>query len=182
MIQLSVLIPTLPESKHYLDRILGDLGTIPEGVELVIDARDRGIPTGTKRNDMIQRAKGTHVVHVDCDDRVDPQYINLILEALKSDPDCVTFCGTYVDVINNNYKQDWTIKLGEKYEARGNHIYRWPNHLAVMRKSLIERVKFPDVWRGEDYTWSKQIAEMGLLKTEVHIPKQLYHYLFISNK
>ncbi len=180
---LSILIATLPERAHFLDKMRGYLGPLPEGVEIVTDDRARNIPTGTKRNDLIRKAGGVWVVFVDDDDRVEPDYVSLIVEALKANPDCVTFQGTYFDTCNPTpTRMDWTIKLGEKYEARGNHIYRWPNHLAVMRKSIASQIRFPDIWQGEDYQWSKQIAERGLLKTEVHIPKQLYHYIYVSRK
>lgn len=179
---LSILICTLPESKHYLDQMLGYLGPAPEGVEILTDDRPRNIPTGAKRNDLIQKAQGEYFCFVDCDDKVEPDYISLILQALESKPDVVTFCGWYIDVVNRNYTLPWTIKLGEKYEARNDHIYRWPNHLSVMKKSLVQNVLFPTIWKGEDYAWSKQINDMGLLKIEIHIDKKLYTYLFISNK
>jgi glycosyltransferase involved in cell wall biosynthesis len=179
---LSVLICSLPESGNYLLQMLGYLGTLPEGVEVVVDNRGREIPTGTKRNDLIQRAKGEYFVFVDCDDKVEPDYVSSIVAALETRPDCVPIDGTYIDVVNNNYTLYWTMRIGEKYEARGNHIFRWPNHLAVMKKSLVQHVKFPPKWRGEDYEWSKQINDMGILKTQVIIPKRIYTYLFISNK
>lgn len=179
---LSILIATLPESRHYLDRMLGYLGPIPEGVEVLIDDRPRMLSTGAKRNDLIARAQGEYFSFVDCDDKVEPDYIPLILSALETKPDCIPIDGTYVDVLNNNYSLPWTMRIGEKYEARGNNIYRWPNHLAVMKKELVKDILFPGIWRGEDYIWSKEIAEKGLLKTEVIIPKRLYTYLFVSKK
>ena len=180
---LSILIATLPERAHFLERMKGYLGPLPEGVEIITDDRGRNVPTGTKRNEMVQASTAEWVVFVDDDDRVEPDYVSLIMDALKQNPDVVTFQGTYFDACNPTpTRMDWTIKLGESYEARNGHIYRWPNHLSVMRRSIASQVRFPDIWQGEDYQWSKQIAERGLLKTEVHIPKQLYHYLYVSNK
>lgn len=178
---LSILICSIPESSAYLNQMLGYLG-LHDGVEILVDNRGREVPTGTKRNDLIQRAQGEYFVFVDCDDKVEPDYISCILTALESKPDCVPIDGTYIDVVNNNYTMYWTMRIGEKYEARGNHIYRWPNHLAVMKKSLVQHIKFSPVWRGEDYEWSKKINDLGILKTEAIINKRLYTYLFISNK
>jgi glycosyltransferase involved in cell wall biosynthesis len=184
---LSILIATLPERANHLAQMRVYLGPLPEGVEIITDDRGRNVPTGTKRNEMIKEAKGKWVVFVDDDDKVELDYVSLILEALAQNPDVVTFQGTYLDACNPTFTRiDWTIKLGEKYEARTQdgkyQIYRWPNHLSVMRKSIASSVKFPDIWQGEDYEWSKIIAERGLLKTEVHIPKQLYHYIYVSKK
>lgn len=196
---LSILIATLPERRAHLDKMKGYLGPLPEGVEIVSDDTPRHMTTGQKRNNLIDRAQGEWIVFVDDDDEVTPDYLPSIMEALKQNPDCVTFCGWYTDVKNNNYKLDWTIKLGESYEARNQdhkyQMFRWPNHLAVMRKSLIANVRFPHEWQGEDFQWSKAInngyigsdnvwrsGPKRLLKTEVHIPKQLYHYIYISGK
>ena len=180
---LSILIATLPERAAYLEKMLAMIGT-HEQVEILTDHRPRTVPTGTKRNDLIQQATGEWFVFVDDDDVIDPEYVTLILEALKQNPDVVTFQGWYTE--NGGNRLDWTIKLGERYEARvqdGKYqIFRWPNHLSVMRKSLVAHIKFPDIWHGEDYQWSKRIAELGILKTEIHIPKQLYHYVYIHGK
>lgn len=181
---LSILTPTTPDRVNHLNNLRGYLGPLPEGVEHLTDDRGKHVPTGTKRNDLIQKAQGEWVVSIDDDDWVRNDYISLILEALKSNPDCVTFQGWYTE--NGRNKLDWTIKLGEKYEARTQdgkyQIYRWPNHLAVIRRSIAASVRFKDIWKGEDFEWSREIMSRGLLKTEVHIPEQIYHYIFMTNK
>jgi glycosyltransferase involved in cell wall biosynthesis len=191
---LSILICTLPESEHFYNQMLGYLGPIPQGVEIVKDDRGRQTPTGQKRNELIEKAQGEYFVFVDCDDKVDPSYIPEILKALESKPDCVPIDGWYIDMVNNHYTLPWTMRLGERYEARGNHIYRWPNHLAVMKKSLVQHVKFPNIWKGEDFEWSKTINDgkfwegswisgpNRLLRTQEIIGKPLYTYLYNSNK
>lgn len=200
MIKLSILICTLPESKHHMDNMWALLNPQIAGredVEVLVDETGRQQPTGTKRNNLIQRATGEWFVFVDCDDWVDPSYVSSIMEALKSDPDVVTFKGWYTE--NGRNKLNWTIKLGEKYEARHENgeyqMFRWPNHLAVMRKSKVQHIKFPDIWHGEDFNWSKVINDgtpdkqggwmsgpNPLLQTEVHIDKRLYHYIYIHGK
>lgn len=185
--KLTICIPTLPEpkSQQHLAKLMRLLEPqLNDQADYIIDNRGREVPTGTKRNNLYESAKGEYVVSVDCDDFITPNYVSEILKALESNPDCVTFDGFMTE--NGGNRQDWTIKLGESYEARivngKQHIYRWPNHLAVMRKSIATSVKFPDIWNGEDYIWSKSIKERGLLKTGVHIPIQLYHYIYLTNK
>lgn len=178
--KLSILIASLPERAEFLKRMLGYLGPMPEGAEVVIDLEPRGMSTGQKRNNLIDKAQGEWVCFVDDDDYVAPDYVSSIMEALEQNPDCVTFQGKYFQ--DTVFVFDWTIKLGERYEERGGHVYRWPNHLSVMRKSIASSVKFPPITQGEDYAWSRSIMEQGLLKTEVHIPKQLYYYYFRSKK
>lgn len=185
---LSICIPTLPEykSQQHLANLMSLLNPqLTDQVEIVTDARNRQTPTGTKRNDMYQKAKGLYVSSIDCDDWVSPDYVSSILEAAQSVPDVITFQGWMTE--NGRNRVDWTIKLGEKYEARNDHrgvvhYYRFPNHLVAMKRSIATRVKFPNIWQGEDYQWSKEIHDRQLCKTEIHINKQLYHYVYRSNK
>jgi glycosyltransferase involved in cell wall biosynthesis len=142
--------------------------------EVISDARGREVPTGTKRNDLIAQAKGEYFCFVDDDDQVNDLYVTKILAAIAQAPDVVTFQGWMTT--NGQHRVDWTIKLGEAYEERNGHYYRWPNHLCVFKKSLVQHIKFPDIWHGEDYKWSVAVRDSGVLKTEVHIPEQLYWY------
>lgn len=178
---LSILIPTLPERAPLLKRVKDLLGTHPE-IEILTDDRPRGTSTGRKRNDLIIRAQGEYVVFVDDDDFPQPGYIDEIIYAIKANgfPDCITFNGWYTE--NNGPRINFVIKLGEKYEARGGIVYRWPNHLCPMKKRIAQSVRFPDKTLGEDYEWSREIAQRGLIKNSFHIEKDLYYYAFSSNK
>lgn len=186
MNKLSILICTLPERIPQFNRIIQllNVGT-REDVEVIADGRPRNIPTGTKRNDLIAQCSGTHFCFVDDDDYVIPEYVNLLAEAIKSDPDVITFQGWMTT--NGLHRVDWIIRLGEKYEARKDadgitRYYRFPNHLCAMKKKNVEHVKFKPIWQGEDYAWAKEINDKKLLKTEAHIDKQIYHYDFHTGK
>lgn len=178
--KFSILIPTLPERHALLKRLENVLlPQLVEGVEIVKDDRPRGISTGQKRTELISRANGQHVCFVDDDDMVAVYYVSEILKALESNPDCVTFDGWMTT--NGISRVDWSIKLGERYEARKDpdgitRYYRFPNHLCPIRKTIAQQVIFPAKYQGEDYEWAKSINDRGLLKTSVHIPLKLYHY------
>lgn len=184
--KLSILICTLnePYSIDMLKRLRNILDPQIERykheVELLIHDAGRFMPTGTKRNELIKICEGDYLTFIDCDDVVCSHYINSIMTALESNPDVVTFNGWMTT--NGGNRQDFTIKLGEKYEQRGNHYYRFPNHLCVFKKELIQHIKFPDIWVQEDYQWARQINDRKILKTSVHIDQDLYWYDFRSNK
>lgn len=181
---LSVLICTIPERSHHLNSIMTQLSAQnQDGVEIIVDNRDKGVPTGTKRNELIRKATGEYVCFVDDDDDITHDYISSILEAAKQNPDCITFEGWMTT--NGLHRVHWIIKLGEKYEARTDpdgvtRYYRFPNHLVPIRRSIASQVQFPGIWQGEDYQWAVKLQP--LLKTSVHIPKLMYHYKFITNK
>ena len=176
---LSILICTLQDRKSLLTNLLEMIGEHKD-VEVLIDSRPRSVPTGTKRNDLISLASGKYFVFIDDDDYVTDTYVTHILKASEYHPDVITFEGWMTSDGKN--RVNWIIELGEKYEERGGIYYRFPNHLCPMKKELVEHVKFPDIWQGEDYIWAKQINDEELLKSTVHIPEQLYHYNYMSQK
>lgn len=176
---LSILIPCLPEhnSRVFQSRITNILAPqlTPE-VELIFNDMPRSVPTGTKRNQMISDSKGKYFSQVDVDDIVPVYYVSELLKAIAQNPDVITFNG-YMTTDGVNRK-DFTIKLGENYEERNGKYFRYPNHLCCFKKSVVEGVKFRPIWQQEDYHWATDIKNRGLLKTSVHIEKDLYHYDF----
>lgn len=180
MTSLAILICTLPERFDKLKRLKNILEPqvqrYKERVFISISDVGRQMPTGTKRNSLIEQTQSDYFCFIDDDDQVSGYYVDEIIKALATSPDVVTFQGWMTT--NGTRKTNWTIKLGEKYEERNGHYYRWPNHLSVFKRSLVNRFKFPDVWLQEDFIWSKKIHDSGVLKSEVHIPLQLYHYEF----
>jgi hypothetical protein len=183
--KLMLLIPTLNEP-FYIERLKRLLTVLKpqidrignSQVDYLINDAGRSMTIGAKRNLMIAGTDSKYFGFIDSDDMVSDNYLDEIMFAISQNPDCVTMCGTMTT--DGKDKRNWTIKLGSDYTEINKHYYRWPNHLAIMKRSLVENVRFPDVKTGEDYAWSKIIANKGLLKTEVHIPKQIYHYDFIS--
>ena len=188
---LSILICTLPERRSMLDGMLNRIASLvallPEEdrneVEVVSDDSPRTVPTGIKRNNLIDKSTGSYFIFLDDDDWISEFYVCDILNACKTGVDCVTFKGWMTT--NGIARVEWCIRLGERYEARTDHdgitrYYRFPNHLCAFRKDLVKDVRFPSLWQGEDYQWACNIQHR--LKTEVHIDKPLYHYIFLTHK
>lgn len=184
--KLSILICTLnePYSIDMLKRLRNILDPqierYKQDVELLIHDAGRFMPTGTKRNELIKICEGDYFCFIDCDDLIASYYLDEIMKGIERGVDVITMQGWMTT--NNKNRADWTIKLGSEYVERNGHYYRWPNHLSVMKKSLVEHVKFPDIWVQEDYIWSKKIRDLNLLKTEYHIQEKIYHYDFKDNK
>jgi len=182
--KLSILIPTLnePFSINRLSRLNNILDPQIERykgqVEKRIHDAGREMLIGTKRNEMIKNSDSDYFCFIDCDDVVPSYYVDEIMKAIDQDPDVVTFIG-YMTTDGTN-RENFTIKLGSDYVSRGGHHYRWPNHLSTMKRDKVQHIKFLDIKEREDYLWSKQIHEKGLLKTEIHLSKELYWYDFIS--
>ena len=102
--KLSILILSTAERVNYLTNLLAILKPqlVENEVELVMQIDDGEATIGEKRNEALAKAEGKYICYIDDDDEVAPNYVELILNAIKNDPDCCSLIGVYtVDGINH---------------------------------------------------------------------------------
>lgn len=193
---LSLLIPTMFKRAGFLDILIREIGRqiytlgVSDIVEVVIDCdagSDKGgRSTGQKRNDLVKKAKGKYIVHVDDDDRLPPYYIEELLTAAESDADCFSISG--VITTNGSNEKVWHISkdmgYGAKFDAQGREYYeRFPNHICPMKREIALQVPFPHTTVGEDYAFATALRDAGLIKTEYRIDRfPMYFYDFKNQK
>ncbi len=172
-----ILICTLPERAEKLRRLIKclDRQLVP-GVSYKFHDAGRSIPTGRKRNMLVEQTESEYFSFIDDDDFVSSDYVAQMTLSMLQNPDVITFNGWMTT--NGINRQNFTIKLGSKYEEKNGHYYRFPNHLCAFKRDKVRHIKFPDIYVQEDYQWAKTIHDRRLLKTEVHIEADLYHYQF----
>jgi glycosyltransferase involved in cell wall biosynthesis len=180
MIKLSILICTVEDRKHFLDRLLERLNPQKtEQVEILINVDKREKSIGQKRNELLDQATGSHIAFIDDDDLVSPTYCKQILDALASDPDCVGIEGTMTVDGHGPRKFIHSLRYKEWFERRGVY-YRNPNHLSPVRREFAVQTKFPDSSHGEDHNYSMRL--LPLLKREEYIRGPIYFYEYRNNK
>ena len=184
MNRLAILICHLPERNAELRRLLNilepQIEKFKDQVFYKVHDGGKSLSTGAKRNQLIEQTDSEYFIFADDDDSVTDDYVSELVSAMNQNPDCITMKGWLTT--NGLNRQEWTIKLNSKYEEKNNHYYRFPNHLAAMKRDLVKHIKFPEVWVQEDYIYAKRIHDLGLLKTEVHIDKPIYHYQIIPKQ
>jgi Glycosyl transferase family 2 len=198
---LSIMIPTIVGREQVLSELVCDLirqcGSIKsttslsengceitvldfENVEIIIAKDNRTISTGAKRNLLLRLAKNDYVVSIDDDDYVYPYYVEEILKATQSNPDCVGTRGIYTN--DGNQSTEWRLSKdypNETISENGRHIYlRTTNHISPVKRLLALKAGYPDKSNAEDKEYSLRLNP--LLKTEVHIQKVMYHYRYSS--
>ena len=184
--RLAILICTLNEPFYIqrLKRLQAELDRqikqFPDQVYYTIHDAGRSMTTGQKRNELIKNTQSEYFVFIDSDDMVVSDYVSTVLNAINSGADCITYRGWMTT--KGQRRQEWKIKLGSPYITVKDYHYRWPNHISVMKRDRVAHINFPHKTIGEDYDWSEQIMKKGLLKTEVHIDKLMYHYDFEPDK
>jgi glycosyltransferase involved in cell wall biosynthesis len=188
-VKLSILIPSthsrMDMTMKLTDRLLDQIEFNDSvGVVEVVTLWDDGAKSiGTKRNELIQMAKGDYVCFVDSDDDISSDYVERLMEGINLGVDCcslkgcITWDGKNPEIFEHSlrYSEYKTTENPIKYE-------RFPNHLNCIKKSLVFDIKYPEISHGEDTDWATQVFKAGVLKTEHYIDSVIYHYKFITNK
>ena len=188
---LSILIPSLVSRKQHLDLLCSYISNqihqymvdkkIDVNVSILCQIDNGEMSIGQKRNELLGGAKGEYICFIDDDDTIAANYIQLVLEAIETNPDCCSLNGLITTDGGNPKAFIHSIKYNTWYEEN-NIYYRPPNHLNCIKSSIAKQFKFPCINSGEDADWSMQIAKSGLLKTESEINETIYYYDYISNK
>jgi len=184
--KLSICIPSLANRKNMLERLLKQLREQPRSseVEILVEVDDRQHTTGAKRNQLVARAQGGYVVHVDDDDLVTPEYISAILAAIEQNPgvDAILIRGRRRSPNGEVWVFDYG-KGGTEGTIIDDVLWRQIGHLCPIRRDLAQKVPYPDVTIGEDLAWIRQIAP--LIKSFARAGSEgqvLYLYEYASNE
>jgi glycosyltransferase involved in cell wall biosynthesis len=179
--KLSILICSVESRKEYLERLLGILDRQKnDEVEVLVELDNGEKSIGTKRNNLLNRAKGDYIAFIDDDDVVPKYYVSEILEGIKHNPDVIGIHlimdhdGTYAERTYHSLKyQIWSQDVDNENFNR-NRYYRNPNHLNPVKREFALQIMFPEINHGEDKNYSMRL--LPLLKTEYYIPVPLYFY------
>ena len=154
----------------------------PKEVEVLSYTDNREKTTGYKRNVLINKAKGKFIVFVDDDDKLSNDYIKLITDVIRENPniDGIGIRGKYSE--DGKPYQPFETSLKHNWEFTNGWYYRTLNHISPIKREHAKKVQFPDKTIGEDYAWTMKLKETGLLKKEVVIKEYIYFYDFVSNK
>lgn len=196
---LSILIPITPDRKDAVLPLLKKIGLgfgiyhyIDDGdwsyswfdesgeLELRLYQDNKELTIGEKRERLYAAAIGLYSWQIDSDDLIADNAIELILQAIKenSGVDCITFeeyCLMNGEEFRSNHSlkyEDWAINFD------GYDFVRTPFYKDVIRTEIAQSVPFEKIRYGEDHAWARSLKPH--LKTEYHIPQQLYRYIHNS--
>lgn len=184
MKDLAILICHIPERYDYMKRLSAILDPQLEKhknnvVCLSDDSRYKKI--GRKRNDLVARVNAKYFCFIDDDDRVVPNYVELLMEGIHKGVDCCSLTGEITFDGQGPKKFIHSIKYNDYFE-KDNVYYRPPNHLNVIRTEIGKQFIFPEKNFGEDTDFAMQICRAGALKSEHEIKQTIYHYDYRSKK
>lgn len=143
-------------------------------VEIIMLTDNKQMMLGEKRNVLVDMAQGDYVQFVDDDDRIEPDMVKSVLEAIDAThADVITFHASVK--INGGASRvcRYSKDFGKDYNTSSEYR-RIPNHICCVRRDLARSVSFPNILKGEDSGYSKLLLPQ--LKTEHAIGRVLYHY------
>lgn len=191
--KLSILIPTLVTRVSFFNSIKTELekqinqGKFSTDIEIisVLDNREKTI--GSKRNILLGMSKGDFLTFIDDDDFVSPDYIEEVMNAIKSNPlaDCIVYDSIYSLNGKIRFRCHYSIDYDysntkDLLKNNGKEWFGKPAHTMVWRSSLAKKHKFPNKSRREDFEWVA-VAYKDI-KKEIKIDKVLYYYNAVSKK
>jgi len=183
MKELSILILTLPTRIDSYSRLIKSLNqqvienNLIHRVQILTLCDTKEISVGEKRNILLNKSIGRYVCFIDDDDVIATNYLSVIMSALNSNADVITFCGDYVE---NEIRTPFSISM--VHRGNYNHtnmFYRLPNHLCPVKREIALSCQFTDKNFGEDSDYAEKINKY--LKNEYHIQEKLYFYMYDSN-
>lgn len=208
---LSILIPTTPDREDSVNNLIKEIkrqcgnGAFKEVkgndgkynfhcmqpllnpiITLTIFSDNKIVSIGEKREDMYKDVLSPFSWQIDDDDSISENAIQLILEAIKSNPevDVISF-EEHIDIDGRIEKSNHSLTYGD-WEGEGGkelwdgfHYHRTPFFKSVIKTEIAKSIPIPHIRFGEDHQWAQLLKPH--LKTEIHIPQQLYRYIHISS-
>jgi GT2 family glycosyltransferase len=181
-IELSILVPSVSERRDTflpksLSMLYNQLEALPQDdqkkVEIIYLIDNKTIMLGDKRNIMVDMARGKYITFVDCDDRIEDDYITTLLEATKSNADSIVF-QVAVSLNGQPPKICYYSKDFKRDFNTADSYYRLPNHICCVKREVSKKVSFPSLKKAEDAGYAKLLVRH--LTSEHKIDKVLYHY------
>lgn len=182
---LSILVCTVLERikqfKELREEFERQIGDLP--VEFLYEQDNKQISVGAKRQKLLNRSKGHYIVFFDDDDWPEPYYVAMIIDALKTYPDCL---GYPIRMTTNMGREQMCCHSLRypvwKENVDGYDYVRNITHFNVVRRDQAILIGFQDKRFGEDRIYSDALTER-LLKygmIEEFIPHVMFHYRYSS--
>src|ERR1044072_4657341 len=174
-----ILIASIEHRTGLLTQLLEELGKqlLPGvGVRVLRDNLQATLSEKCQR--LLDSSQADYVSFVDDDDWVAEDYVPAIYEALRDEPDYVGFNVLYT--VNGAPQMPALHSLQYNgWHTAAHALLRDISHLNPIKRTLA--VQSPWIGRDNhacDYQWAGGLRELGCVRSEVYIERDLYHYRY----
>ena len=177
---LSLLIPTVPRHLGFFQDLWASLMRQTQArrdVELLVLLDNRALSIGTKRNILLQTARGRHFAFIDSDDRVADDFVDVVLDEVSDDTDLLIYRTIAETPGDPDCMCDYEIGSARIHSGKPwTHYIGPPAHHHVWLTDLVRDIVFPEANVGEDFAWTSQ-AQMRV-KNVRKTDRVLYYYRY----
>ena len=145
-----------------------------EKITLYSNKKNLGICRGT--NEAIKRARGTWILHLDCDDQVMPNIFEVLTKKIRQAPNVRFISSRAIDIDERENILLWRLRAEEPRDLIKNNV---ASHLKAVRKDIHQEIGFfNSIFEGcQDYEFALRAAIYEPLN---FIPEYLYRYRWHS--
>jgi len=152
-----------------------DLDGLEEKIEIIFLSDNREVSIGEKRAELYRRASGLYSWQIDDDDDVANTSLRAICTAAGTGSHCITFEERCL-IDGAEQRSNFSLKYADWGNNQDGFDYvRTPFFKTPILTSICRQATIPPISFGEDHAFARAIKP--LLKSEVHIPAQLYYYV-----
>jgi glycosyltransferase involved in cell wall biosynthesis len=170
-----ILIASIPHRDEMLTQLLAELNRQYQPGLGVIIARDNcDMQYGDKCQKILDASEAEYVSFLDDDDWIEPDFVSAIYEALGQAPDYVGFQVDYTEDGRKMMPVYHTLKY-RGWVDNPEALYRDIVHFNPIKRELAIQGKWGGGC-GADRHWADQLRDLGIVKTEVYIDRELHHY------
>jgi hypothetical protein len=170
-----ILIASIVHRTDMLTELLAELERqLVPGVGVLVYRDNRQALYGPKCQRLYHASQADYVSMLDDDDWIADDYIAAVMDALEQGPDYVGYRILYTEhglpqipVIHSLQYGGWS----NSSEA----LYRDICHKNPVRRELAVQAPW-DGDGGADIVWADTLRQLGCVKTEVFVDRELYHY------
>lgn len=174
---LSILIPAIPErieSVKKLVKAIDFFSIYGYEYEILLLCDNLKMSIGEKRNKLLSMAKGKYIMFCDDDDNITLNFAKLLGACSERNEDVITF-KQEATIDGNKTIVDFDLSHTENEIFVTDGITkRKPFHVCAWKRSLIKKVKFPNINWGEDSKWVDKALKK--VKTQYKIDEIIHIY------
>jgi hypothetical protein len=170
-----ILIPSITHRTNELTELLAHLEAqrVP-GVGVLVYRDNREALYGPKCQRLYEASEADYVSMLDDDDWVADDYLPAVMEALEQRPDYVGYKVLYTEHGEPQQEVIHSLTCGG-----------WINSADVLKRDICHKnplrrdLAMQASWEGDggaDMLWAFALRNLGQIKTEVFIDRELYHY------
>jgi hypothetical protein len=170
-----ILIASIYHRVDMLTELLAELDRQRvSGVGVLVYLDNRQELYGPKCQKLYHASNADYVSMLDDDDWIAGDYITTVRKALREKPDYVGYKILYTEHGQPQMPIVHSLSSGGWFESGGT-LYRDICHKNPLRRDLAVQAPW-DGDGGADITWAFSLRQLGCVKTEVFIDRELYHY------